>query len=83
MVFYCQDTTTGQQQSLRTKDEGEARTLLSSKNEAFRQPILNVQIEVVPKSWTGRIVKSKPEIRSRKCPRNDVSITLNSKRKLL
>ena len=39
--------------------------------------------EVVPGNWTGRIVKSKPEIRSRKCPRNDVSITLSSKRKLL
>src|SRR5665213_4635686 len=43
-VFYCQDTTTGQQISLRTKDECEARTLLHSRNEAFRQPILNLQM---------------------------------------
>jgi hypothetical protein len=42
-----------------------------------------VTTEVVPGNWTGRIVKSKPEIRSVQCPRNDVSITLSSKRKLL
>lgn len=44
LVFYSQDTTTGQQTSLRTRDEAEARTLLHSKNEAFRQPVLNLQI---------------------------------------
>ena len=43
-VFYYEDTTTGQQLSLRTKDEAEARTLLNAKNESFRQPILNRQI---------------------------------------
>jgi hypothetical protein len=49
-----------------------------------RQDMIDeIESEVVPENWTGRIVKSKPEIRSRKCPRNDASITLNSKRKLL
>src|SRR5262249_61767286 len=43
-VFYCEDTTTRKQLSLRTKDEGEAQTLLHAKNESFRQPILNLQI---------------------------------------
>jgi hypothetical protein len=43
-VFYCEDTTTRKQLSLRTKDEGEAKTLLNAKNESFRQPILNLQI---------------------------------------
>jgi integrase len=43
-VFYCQDRATGQQESLRTKHEGEARALLHSKNEAFRQPLLNLQM---------------------------------------
>lgn len=43
-VYYAQDTTTGQQTSLRTKDEGEAQALLHSKNEAHRQPVLNLQI---------------------------------------
>jgi hypothetical protein len=43
-VFYYEDTTTGKQLSLRTKDEGEANTLLHAKSESFRQPILNLQI---------------------------------------
>jgi hypothetical protein len=43
-VFYCEDTTTGKQLSLRTKDEGETKTLLHARNESFRQPILNLQI---------------------------------------
>ncbi len=37
-VFYCEDTETGKQASLRTRDETEAHTLLHVKNEAFRQP---------------------------------------------
>jgi integrase len=43
-VFYYEDTTTGKQLSLRTKDEAEALTLLHSKNEAHRQPVLNLHI---------------------------------------
>jgi hypothetical protein len=43
-VFYCQDRSTGKQTSLRTRDASEAETLLHAKNEAFRQPVLNVQI---------------------------------------
>ena len=43
-VYYCEDTTTGKQTSLRTKDEGEAQALLNAKNESARQPALNLQI---------------------------------------
>jgi len=43
-TFYCEDTQTRKQQSLKTQDEAAALTLLHSKNEAFRQPILNQQI---------------------------------------
>ena len=43
-VFYYEDTTTGKQLSLRTKDEAEAKTLLHAKNESVRQPVLNLQI---------------------------------------
>jgi integrase len=43
-VFYSEDTTTRQQISLRTKDEAEALTLLHTKNEAHRQPTLNLHI---------------------------------------
>jgi integrase len=43
-VYYSEDTTTGKQISLRTKDEAEAWTLLNARNEAHRQPVLNLQI---------------------------------------
>jgi len=43
-VFYIQDTATGKQTSLRTKDETEARSLLNAKNEAQRQPVLNLHL---------------------------------------
>jgi integrase len=42
--FYCEDTVTKKQRSLKTRDEGEALTLLHTQNEAFRQPVLNLQI---------------------------------------
>jgi integrase len=43
-VYYYEDTTTGKQLSLRTKIETDALTLLHAKNEAVRQPALNLQI---------------------------------------
>ena len=43
-VFWCQDNETGKQESLRTKDKDEAKTLLAARNEAHRQPSLNLQI---------------------------------------
>jgi integrase len=43
-VYYCEDTATGKQSSLRTKDEAEALTILGARNESFRQPGLNLQI---------------------------------------
>src|ERR1700685_231862 len=64
-VYYSEDTTTRQQHSLRTKDEGEALTLLHSKNEAHRQPVLNLHIartyltatdrELGKRTWQARI----------------------------
>ena len=43
-VFYAQDSTTGKQTSLRTKDEAEALQLLNARNEAQRQPVLNLHL---------------------------------------
>jgi integrase len=43
-IYYSEDTVTGKQHSLRTKDEAEALTLLNAKNESFRLPVLNLQI---------------------------------------
>ena len=38
-AFYYEDTTTGKQFSLRTKDQAEAQTLLHAKNESVRRLI--------------------------------------------
>ena len=43
-TFYVQDSQTRKQESLGTKDRGEAETLLHARNEAARQPHLNLQI---------------------------------------
>src|ERR1039457_6350664 len=43
-VFCIQDSATGKQTSLRTKDETEARRLLEARNEAQRQPMLNLHL---------------------------------------
>ena len=51
-IYYCEDTLTRKQQSLRTRDEADAKALLHSKNEAFRQPILNQQIALAYLSAT-------------------------------
>jgi hypothetical protein len=41
-VFYCQDSESGQQRSLWTKDRRAAEKLLHVKNEAHRLPTLNL-----------------------------------------
>ena len=43
-VYYSEDSVTGSQISLRTKDEAEATTLLNAKNEAHCQLALNLRI---------------------------------------
>jgi len=43
-MFYCVDKTTGKRTSLETTDPDEARQLVEAKNQAERQPVLNLQI---------------------------------------
>lgn len=43
-MFYIEDTTTKKQESLGTRDRVEATSLLNARNEAVRQPQLNLQI---------------------------------------
>ncbi len=43
-AFYCVDTTTGKRTSLGTADKHEARQIVEAKNQAERQPVLNLQI---------------------------------------
>ena len=43
-IYFIQDNTTRRQQSLKTRDKIEAARLFNAKNEAHRQPHLNLQI---------------------------------------
>ena len=43
-MFYMQDSAIGKQTSLRTKDETDAKSLLNARNEAQRQPVLNLHL---------------------------------------
>ena len=46
-MFYCVDTKTGKRTSLQTANEDEARQLMESRNNADRQPAMNLQIAQV------------------------------------
>lgn len=43
-TFYCEDIETGKQESLQKRDKHQARTVVHAKNEAQRQPRLNLQM---------------------------------------
>jgi hypothetical protein len=43
-TFYCVDKTTGKRTSLKTADADEAQQIIEAKNQAERQPVLNLQI---------------------------------------
>lgn len=43
-IYYSQDSTTGKQKSLGTRDETTAHKLIEATNEAHRSPILNLQL---------------------------------------
>ena len=40
--FYCEEQTTGQQKSLRTSDEADARKTIQAKNDAVKLPLMNL-----------------------------------------
>ena len=43
-AYYCVDGQTGKRTSLGTTSEDEARQIIAAKNQAERQPVLNLQI---------------------------------------
>src|SRR5712671_5812964 len=43
-AFYCVDANTGKRTSLQTSNEDEAQQIVQAKNQAERQPVLNLQI---------------------------------------
>jgi integrase len=46
-IFFIQDNASGKQESLRTRDREQAKRLFAARNEAYRQPAMNLQIAQV------------------------------------
>jgi hypothetical protein len=46
-VYYCEDLTTGKQESLKTREKDEAHRLVAAKNEHEEAPAFSLQIELV------------------------------------
>src|ERR1700734_3065560 len=71
--FYCEDRTTGQQKSLQTSDEAEARKIVQTKNEAVAQPLMNL---VMAKTYLSAqnpkmITRTWAEVMERFCNRSN------------
>jgi integrase len=66
-TYYCEDRQTGQQTSLRTKDRSEAQRLVDARNEAARQPLLNLAMaktylaahdpKLITRTWADVMVR--------------------------
>jgi hypothetical protein len=52
-TFYCEDSETHKQASLKTKIKAEATRIIAAKNEAHHQPMMNLQI--ARPTWRLRI----------------------------
>lgn len=57
--FYCLDKVTGKRTSLHTSDEEEARQIVEARNQAERQPVLNLQIAKAYLSGTDNGIASR------------------------
>src|SRR6185369_14338528 len=58
-MFYCVDKTTGKRTSLATTNRDDAQQIIEAKNQAERQPVLNLQIaqaylNASDPAWTQR-----------------------------
>ena len=51
--YYAENTTTGKQSSLGTRDKAEANRLLHARNEAAYQPAFN-RSKTIPTMWKSR-----------------------------
>ena len=78
-IYFCENRTTHQQQSLRTKNRAEATRLINAKNEAQENPLLNRQIahaylavvdpEMIKRNWRytlDELIKTKYDENARR-----------------
>ena len=72
-IYYCEDRTTGQQKSLRTRDEAEAQRIIQAKNDAVKLPQMNL---VMAKTYLSAqdpkmIVRTWADVLQRFCDRSN------------
>lgn len=81
-VFYCEDHTTGQQKSLRTRDEAEARRIVQAKNDAVTLPQMNL---VMAKTYLSAqnpkmITRTWADVLARFCERSNANTRMRHER---
>jgi integrase len=81
-MFYCEDRTTGQQKSLLTRDEAEARKIIQTRNEAVKLPQMNL---VMAKTYLSAqdskmITRTWAEVMERFCDRSNDSTRMRHER---
>ena len=81
-VFYSEDQTTGQQKSLRTRDEAEARRIVQAKNDAVALPQMNL---VMAKTYLSAqnpkmITRTWADVLERFCDRSNANTQMRHER---
>lgn len=81
-VFYCEDRETGQQKSLRTRDEAEARRIVQAKNDAVTLPQMNL---VMAKTYLSAqnpkmITRTWADVLARFCERSNANTRMRHER---
>jgi integrase len=81
-VYYCEDRTTGQQKSLRTRDEAEAERIIQAKNDAVKLPQMNL---VMAKTYLSAqdpkmIIRTWADVLARFCDRNNANTRIRHER---
>lgn len=81
-VFYWEDQTTGQQKSMRTRDEAEARKIVQAKNEAVAQPLMNL---VMAKTYLSAkdpklVTRTWADVMNRFCDRSNPKTCMRHER---
>lgn len=72
-IYYCEDRTTGQQKSLRTRDEAEAQRIIQAKNDSVKLPQMNL---VMAKTYLSAqdpkmIIRTWADVLQRFCDRSN------------
>jgi integrase len=81
-MFYCEDRETGQQKSLLTRDEAEARKIIQAKNEAVKLPQMNL---VLAKTYLSAqdpkmITRIWADVMARFCNRSNANTRMRHER---